>query len=86
MKSQIRLLRMMLGILVIAAIASLMTLIPSSAAVAPDAFYVATNGNDTWSGRLPAPNTAGTDGPFATLTRAGGAGVRSPLISGRGLL
>ncbi len=28
----------------------------------------------------------GTDGLFATLTRAGGAGVRSPLISGRGLL
>ena len=31
-------------------------------------FFVATNGNDTWSGLLPAPN--GTDGPFATLERA----------------
>jgi hypothetical protein len=32
--------------------------------------YVATDGNDTWSGTLPAPNAAGSDGPFATLTRA----------------
>lgn len=33
-------------------------------------FYVATNGNDAWSGRLPAPNAARTDGPFATPDRA----------------
>ncbi len=33
-------------------------------------FYVAPDGNDSWSGRLPAPNVAGTDGPFATLVRA----------------
>ena len=33
-------------------------------------FYVATNGNDSWSGNLSEPNKAGTDGPFATLTRA----------------
>ena len=32
--------------------------------------YVATNGNDTWSGYLPAPNANRTDGPVATLTRA----------------
>jgi len=32
--------------------------------------YVATNGNDAWSGTLAAPKPAGTDGPFATLTRA----------------
>lgn len=32
--------------------------------------YVATNGNDAWSGRLPEPNASGTDGPFATLERA----------------
>jgi hypothetical protein len=32
--------------------------------------YVATNGNDSWSGKIPAPNAAGTDGPFATLERA----------------
>ncbi len=33
-------------------------------------FYVAVNGNDDWSGTLPEPNAAGTDGPFATLKRA----------------
>jgi len=32
--------------------------------------YVATNGNDAWSGKFRAPNTANTDGPFATLKRA----------------
>ncbi|MBN1673508.1 MAG: right-handed parallel beta-helix repeat-containing protein [Kiritimatiellae bacterium] len=32
--------------------------------------YVATDGNDAWSGTRPAPNAAGTDGPFATLERA----------------
>lgn len=36
----------------------------------PPLFYVATNGNDAWSGTLPAPNAEGTDGPFATLLRA----------------
>jgi len=40
-----------------------------TAAVASD-FYVAANGKDEWTGRRPAPNTANTDGPFATLTRA----------------
>lgn len=34
------------------------------------AFFVATDGNDSWSGKLPAPNARKTDGPFATLTRA----------------
>jgi hypothetical protein len=34
------------------------------------AFFVATNGNDAWSGRLAAPNRQRTDGPFATVTRA----------------
>lgn len=33
-------------------------------------FYVATNGNDSWSGTLPSPNRAGADGPFASLSRA----------------
>ena len=32
--------------------------------------YVAPNGSDQWTGRLPAPNKARTDGPFATLQRA----------------
>lgn len=33
-------------------------------------FYVATNGNDQWSGRLAEPNADGTDGPYASLERA----------------
>ncbi|NLY01448.1 MAG: hypothetical protein GXY83_35600 [Rhodopirellula sp.] len=33
-------------------------------------FYVATGGNDAWSGKLPEPNAAGDDGPFATIARA----------------
>ncbi len=32
--------------------------------------YVAPNGNDLWSGRLAAPNSTNTDGPFATFDRA----------------
>jgi len=32
--------------------------------------YVATNGNDAWSGKLDSPNANGTDGPFATLEKA----------------
>ena len=33
-------------------------------------FYVATDGNDGWTGSLESPNTDKTDGPFATLARA----------------
>jgi hypothetical protein len=33
-------------------------------------FYVAKNGNDAWSGKLPEPNAKKTNGPFATLERA----------------
>lgn len=33
-------------------------------------YYVAANGNDTWSGLLAAPNGGSTDGPFLTLTKA----------------
>ena len=33
-------------------------------------FFVAINGKDAWSGTIPAPNSAGNDGPFATLYRA----------------
>jgi len=48
---------------------------PTTASVAtpkpaPGVFFVATNGNDQWSGCLPAPNRKGTDGPFATLPGA----------------
>ncbi|MGQ9608618.1 MAG: right-handed parallel beta-helix repeat-containing protein [bacterium] len=37
---------------------------------AESVFYVAMNGNDSWSGRLEEPNQTKTDGPFATLERA----------------
>ena len=40
-------------------------------------FYVALDGNDAWSGKLAAPNPAGTDGPCASLARARNA-VRAP--------
>jgi hypothetical protein len=33
-------------------------------------FFVSTEGDDGWSGRLPQPNADRTDGPFATITRA----------------
>ena len=33
-------------------------------------FYVATNGNDSWSGKLDSPNSSNSDGPFATIERA----------------
>ena len=33
-------------------------------------FYVATNGNDTWTGKLSAPSPDKTDGPFLTLDQA----------------
>jgi len=33
-------------------------------------YYVATNGDDAWSGRIAEPNAEGTDGPFASLTAA----------------
>jgi parallel beta-helix repeat protein len=33
-------------------------------------FYVATNGNDQWSGAFPMPGSSSEDGPFATLQRA----------------
>src|SRR5665811_1201737 len=41
-----------------------------TAASADTTFYVATGGNDTWSGASGSPNRARTDGPFATLQRA----------------
>src|SRR5690242_6723116 len=33
-------------------------------------FFVATNGNDSWSGKLSLPNRSGSDGPFASPDRA----------------
>lgn len=42
----------------------------SAAAPAEITFYVAPDGNDSWSGRIPRPNAAGTDGPLASLEGA----------------
>ncbi|WP_207461840.1 carbohydrate-binding domain-containing protein [Azospirillum sp. SYSU D00513] len=53
---------------------------PSTPAPTGPAFYVAENGRDTWSGKLAAPNAAGTDGPFASLEKAQAA-MRSSDIS-----
>lgn len=39
-------------------------------AVTKAEFFVATNGSDSWSGKLAAPNKSGTDGPFATIEKA----------------
>ena len=44
------------------------TVVPAQSTVAD--FYVATDGNNNWSGTLAAPNSNGTDGPFATISRA----------------
>ncbi len=33
------------------------------------AYYIAMDGNDSWSGTLPAPNGGSTDGPFRTIQR-----------------
>jgi hypothetical protein len=33
-------------------------------------YFVATNGNDAWSGTLASPNGTKTDGPFATIAKA----------------
>ena len=46
---------------------------PAAAKPAPPAetaFYVATNGNDGWSGKLAGPSQDRTDGPFASVARA----------------
>ena len=39
-------------------------------AAAGATFFVATNGNDAWSGKLAAPNAEGDDGPLGTLAGA----------------
>lgn len=44
--------------------------IPPAADETQVTFYVATNGNNSWSGKLEAPNAGRTDGPFLTLSRA----------------
>lgn len=58
----------------IAALACFLVCFHASASLSSEseetAFYVAPDGNDSWSGRLSKPNADATDGPFATLSRA----------------
>jgi len=49
---------------------ALITVQGSGAAPTSITFYVAPDGSDFWSGRLAAPDSTKTDGPFATLDRA----------------
>ena len=46
-------------------------------------YFVATNGKDTWSGTLAAPNSQNTDGPFASIARTQSA-VQSLLANANG--
>ena len=43
---------------------------PSAPPSGRDFFFVATNGDDSWSGRVAAPTRDGRDGPFATVPHA----------------
>ena len=54
----------------LAACLGLALAIPAQSAPRGLSLYVAPGGDDSWSGMLAAPNQAGTDGPFATVTRA----------------
>ena len=55
----------MAGIVVVGVLA-----MAGNALAGPLSLYVSPAGRDTWSGRLEAPNAAGTDGPLATLEGA----------------
>ncbi len=50
--------------------ASCMLAFAQKAGAESESFFVAGNGNDSWSGRLPQPDESRTDGPFATLGAA----------------
>ncbi len=55
----------------IGALIVMVTAIAAAQAIPDDGLtlYVATDGNDAWSGRLAEPAATGDDGPFATITR-----------------
>jgi hypothetical protein len=59
---------------VAAAVADLALVVAAAGAAAPaggsTVIYVSPDGNDTWTGRLTAPNAAKTDGPLATPAAA----------------
>ena len=56
------------AVLLALAVGTMLTGVTASAAQVT--FYVATDGNDAWSGMRKTPSTAKDDGPFATLARA----------------
>ena len=58
----------LIGLLSIQSIAQVNGKVPPGKLTAD--FFVATDGNDSWSGTLPAPNSADRDGPFASIARA----------------
>jgi hypothetical protein len=58
--------------------ANLLTSTVSLSVDASNTFFVATNGNDAWSGELASPNSNNSDGPFASLSRAQYAVERAP--------
>jgi len=47
-------------------------------------YYVASNGDDTWSGTLPTPNGGLTDGPSLTAARALNPGTSNSLLGSNG--
>src|SRR5258707_15406230 len=55
------------------------------ASACPTLLYVATVGDDTWSGPLDSPNETQTDGPFRTIARARDA-IRQLKADGGGIL
>jgi len=70
MKSTARWLVVLVGSLIALLPVSHNVLAAAAPPKGPGTYFVSTLGNDQWSGTLPAPNAARTDGPFATLVRA----------------
>jgi len=58
--------------------ANLLSSTASMTVYAGNTFFVAPNGNDSWSGGLAAPNSNNSDGPFASLSRAQYAVQKAP--------
>ncbi len=51
-------------------LAAILVVLALTCNAAAETLHVAPNGNDAWSGQLPAANEAGTDGPLASLQGA----------------
>jgi len=62
------------------------TLFVGAATAKPSLFYVATNGNDQWSGRLAQPAANGKDGPLPSISAAISAARRDGSTNGKTLL